>query len=369
MVETGRRPYARERFPAPLSRSRIPGAPMNCHASSRLYVRANGTVPCNCDTGESTTLFRPPLDDLDSFDYVEDVFNGPVFRQLRESLRSEVPPIEACRSCFFFHPSEALQGYGQDGRVDAIEHIQIESSFLCGVDCDACVLRETRTDPARSALGDGPYEMPLELFQKLFDDVRRAGLPVREIAFCGRGEPLLHPQFTEMMEYARRVLPDTYYSVVTSGNAPFSHGILDVNHMSVSIDGGFPDSYEIYRKGGNLPRVLRFLEQVVEAREREGRGPTVEWKYILFEHNDSDEEILHAQKLAQDIGVDAMMFVLTHTWNRSTKYTEASQIAELPLFQAFEGAKTTFSNVNEESENVSHWEEIGQTPRAERFQR
>ena len=29
---------------------------MNCHTAARLYVRANGTVPCNCDTGETTTL-------------------------------------------------------------------------------------------------------------------------------------------------------------------------------------------------------------------------------------------------------------------------------------------------------------------------
>ena len=66
---------------------------MNGHAAARLYIRANGTVPCNCDTGETTKLFQPRLDDRSSFDYVEDCFNGPPFVELRERLRVGVALI------------------------------------------------------------------------------------------------------------------------------------------------------------------------------------------------------------------------------------------------------------------------------------
>jgi len=357
---------------------------MNCHAAARLYVRANGSVPCNCDTGETTTLFRPRLDDLSSFDYVEDCFNGEPFVVIRERLLASLVPIKACNSCFFFRPSEPFLKYGRDGRLQTIEQIQIESSFLCGVDCDACVLRSTRTDPALSALGEGPYEMPLELFHKLVDDIVRAGVQVGELAFCGRGEPLLHKDFSAMMRHARARLPRTFFSVVTSGNAPFHEGLLEVDHLSVSIDGGFPDSYEVYRKGGNLQRVLKFLEAVISRRspscepagvdmpqlasQLKSRGrPIVCWKYILFEHNDSEREIVHAQHLARDLGVDEMMFVLTHTWNRSKKYTSQAQIEALPEFKVFEGARRTFSNVNLETDNSTHWDAIGETPREQRF--
>jgi hypothetical protein len=357
---------------------------MNCQAAARLYVRANGTVPCNCDTGETTTLFKPRLDDLKSFDYVEDCFNGPPFVMMRERLLASLNPIQACSSCYFFRPSEPFLKYGVDGRLQAIDQIQIESSFLCGVDCEACVLRSTRTDPALSALGDGPYEMPLELFHKLVDDIVRAGVHVGELAFCGRGEPLLHKDFTAMMRHARERLPRTFFSVVTSGNAPFHEGLLDVDHLSVSIDGGFPDSYEVYRKGGNLKRVLRFVESVVSQRRPTDAPPAVDmpqlatqmrtrgkpivcWKYILFEHNDSEEEIVHAQQLAHDLGVDEMMFVLTHTWNRSKKYVSQAQIEALPEFKVFDGRRKTFSNVNLETDNMTHWDAIGETPREQRF--
>lgn len=343
---------------------------MNCHTSSRLYVRANGTVPCNCDTGETTTLFRPNLEDLSSFDYVEDCFNGQPFARLRARLLAGKAPIKACESCFFFHPSEPFLKYGDNGRVSELEHVQIESSFQCGVDCDACVQRSIRTNPALSPLDDGPYEMPLELFKKLIDDIDGAGLSVGEMAFCGRGEPLLHPQFAEMMQHARARLPQTFYSVVTSGNAPYSDGLQLVDHVDFSIDGAYPESYEIYRKGGDFHRVLRLAKAIVAGRRPEdeaGPRPRLRWRFILFEHNDSEEEIIHAQKLAREIGFDEMLFVLTHTWNRSRKYTSPEQLDELPEFQVFGGPRQAFSNVNEETDNVSHWEEIGEQPRSERF--
>lgn len=343
---------------------------MNCHASSRLYVRANGVVPCNCDTGETTVLFKPNLTDLDSFDYVRDCFNGPPFRRLRQELAAQRPPIGACGTCFFFHPSEPFTKLGESGIVGEIEHVQIESSFLCGLDCDACVVRATRNDPKLSALGDGPYEMPRALFEKLVDDIARAGIRVGEMAFCGRGEPLLHPEFTELIRYARAKLPGTYFSVVTSGNVPFCDGILELDHVAVSIDGGFSDSYEVYRRGGNLPRVLRLLDQIVKGRERlqpGSRRPRICWRYILFSHNDSIEEIEHAQRLADGLGLDEMMFVLTHTWNRSTKYTTQEQLDSCPEFKVFTGQRKTFRNVNVETNNIEHWEELGRRGRAERF--
>lgn len=65
--------------------------------------------------------------------------------------------------------------------------------------------------------------------------------------------------------------------------------------------------------------------------------------------------------------LDEMTFVLTHTWNRSRKYTAREQIESLPVFQVFDGTRRTFSNVNLETDNVAHWDVIGETPRDRRF--
>ena len=89
-------------------------------------------------------------------------------------------------------------------------------------------------------------------------------------------------------------------------------------------------------------------------------GLVVQWKYILFEHNDSEEEIRAAQRLAARYGVDQILFVLSHTWHRSRKYTSLSQIEKDPVFHRFRGAQKFQSTVGKEVDNVRLWEEEAQ---------
>jgi len=102
-------------------------------------------------------------------------------------------------------------------------------------------------------------------------------------------------------------------------------------------------------------------------RDAAARKLRICWRYILFSHNDSIEEIEHAQRLADGLGLDEMMFVLTHTWNRSTKYTTQEQLDSAPEFKVFTGQRKTFRNVNLETNNIEHWAELGMRERAARF--
>ena len=50
------------------------------------------------------------------------------------------------------------------------------------------------------------------------------------------------------------------------------------------------------------------------------------WQYILFEWNDSDEELAEARRRAADIGVP-LKWVFTHTEGASKRYTAGSEAA------------------------------------------
>jgi len=347
---------------------------MNCRAENRLYVRADGTVPCNCDIGENVTLFAPDSADPAGFDYVADCYEGAPFRELRASFRAGRPFLECCRNCFFFSPSEPFGAHRRAGDAPAMENLQIESSFHCTIDCAACVPRSVRRDPARSPLGSGPYHLPLAVFEKLVGDLVASGIRVGEFCFCGRGEPLLHPRFGDLVRAARRSHPDSLYTACTNGNVRFSPGVLGLDYLTVSIDGSCQATYERYRKGGNYEAALDFVRAVVAHRRRErGKGsdpdlarhlrkkgrPIVRWKYILFDHNDTDEEIVSAQKQARALGVDQMMFALSHTHNRSKRFTSERQLEELELFRVFDRKPVVYSNLNPESEILQHWAEKG----------
>jgi hypothetical protein len=51
----------------------------------------------------------------------------------------------------------------------------------------------------------------------------------------------------------------------------------------------------------------------------------VEWKYLLFKWNDSDDEIRHAAKLANELDVH-LRFCLTHSPNRSNRFTDLDSL-------------------------------------------
>ena len=70
------------------------------------------------------------------------------------------------------------------------------------------------------------------------------------------------------------------------------------------------------------------MEALVHACERTGTVERVQiiWRYILFEWNDSDEELDEARRRSADIGVP-LKWVLTHTEGASKRYTAGSEAA------------------------------------------
>lgn len=78
-----------------------------------------------------------------------------------------------------------------------------------------------------------------------------------------------------------------------------------LNFLDLSIDGATQETYEQYRRGGNLERVLQNARSLIKAR---GDHPTphVRWKFLAFEHNAHEME--DALSIARSIGVDEIAF-------------------------------------------------------------
>ena len=64
-----------------------------------------------------------------------------------------------------------------------------------------------------------------------------------------------------------------------------------------SIDGARPESYVQYRQRGKFDVVMRNLRAMADEKRRAGRDlPCLNWRYILFKWNDSDEEMEDARR-------------------------------------------------------------------------
>jgi hypothetical protein len=85
-----------------------------------------------------------------------------------------------------------------------------------------------------------------------------------------------------------------------------------IDEVTFSIDGASAESYAQYRRRGEFDKAMRNLRAAADEKRRAGRDlPFINWRYILFTHNDSDEEMTRAREMADGMGVDRLCWELT----------------------------------------------------------
>ena len=289
---------------------------MNCMAVSSFYVKANREVPCWCSPGEHhpiTTLPEPGSAAAASFDVVRDVLNGRAFRHMRQQLHAGELPFGYCRGCSFLR-DDGEAGFARVNTTDwtlrSLDTLQVESSYLCNVDCPLCVRL-----PVRKQSKDPPWQLDLGLFKQVVDDLAAHDIAVREVWFSGRGEPLMNPDFAAMVRHAKQVL-GARVTAHTNGNFGFRDELATcgLDEIEIAFDGVDQETYARYRRGGRLERVERFAADFAAARARHGlKTPELVWKMVLFEWNSSDDELSRAVDRAHELGLDRVLLMNTDT--------------------------------------------------------
>ncbi len=141
---------------------------------------------------------------------------------------------------------------------------QVEPTTRCNYTCGFCAGRHM---PQR--------DISLETFRRFIDQVE--GLEHLELQ--GEGEPLLHPQFFEMIACARAKFPGLQVSLITNGSL-FTEaniaGLLDhrVTRLYVSLESADDVSFQRIR-GGKLERVRRGIRDLLAARNARGLAQPV----------------------------------------------------------------------------------------------
>ncbi len=281
---------------------------MHCQVMDTLYIRSNGDVPCAHDAGEPIILGR-----VDASFSATAMLDGPGYRHVRTALAAgRLPWPDVCGSCACFRPEEPFRDALSTRHV---HKLQFEASLACNLACPAC------TNGAQVKVRPQPFILPLDLAGRALRTLRDEGFRIDEIEYAGQGEPLANPRFPELVDLARDLFPDTRQRLITNGNYDYwkRTGGRALDEIFVSCDGLFQASYEKYRIGGKVETALAFMRDA--PRTRDGRRQLMIWKYILFEFNDSDEELAAAQEMALRLGVDTMLFIFTDSAFRSLRWT------------------------------------------------
>jgi hypothetical protein len=185
--------------------------------------------------------------------------------------------------------------------------LRVEPSYKCTLDCPGCVPLSIRGQHQKA------FQLDPDILDRILADLTARGLAVDAVDFQGHGEPLLNPRLWEMGRRSRERLPEAWISVTTNAMGRFRPEMArsGFDEVICSIDGVDPASYEPYRIHGDFDLTWRFLTDFARAGARAERRLRVVWKYVIFEHNASPENLLRAQRMALDAGVSELVFILT----------------------------------------------------------
>jgi molybdenum cofactor biosynthesis enzyme MoaA len=279
-----------------------------------LYVKANGELPCWDDVGEERILRRLSEEALVRGEE-EALFSFPELVRIRRCFaEGRDPHPELCPGC-------AVRGHGRvvSERPRVMHVLHVEPSYLCHLACPQCIPPRLRRE-----LKGPPYNMSPRFYAALLGQLQREGVAaIRFVHFEGRGDPLMNKGLGEMIRETRRRYPRAFTMVTTHGNFPYRPWLVEsgLDVLRLAVDGAFPESYARYRVGGRLERVLALMRRIREEKRWHPSRLRVEWKYVLFEWNDSDEEIREAARLAEELDV-RLRFCLTHAPGHSRRFRD-----------------------------------------------
>ena len=176
----------------------------------------------------------------------------------------------------------------------------IEPTTACNLRCPEC--------PSGLRSFTRPTgKLDLRLFEKIMNEVSSH---LMYLTFYFQGEPYLNPEFLDMVKIAS----EHKIYTTTSTNAHF----LDdqnakrtvqsgLNRLIISIDGSSQETYESYRKEGDLSKVLEGTKNVIKWRKKLGsKNLKVVWQFLVVKPN--EHEIPQIKSLAQEYGVDKVAF-------------------------------------------------------------
>lgn len=130
------------------------------------------------------------------------------------------------------------------------------------------------------------------------------------LTFYFQGEPYLHPHFLDFVQQAT----DRNIYTATSTNAHYlSEGMAEktvksgLHRLIISIDGTTQDTYQNYRVGGKLDKVIAGTRAIVKAkRQLKSNTPHVVFQFLVVKPN--EHQIEEVKQLAKQLGVDEVKF-------------------------------------------------------------
>jgi len=192
-----------------------------------------------------------------------------------------------------YHYSRILKKPVQSGLPFTVS---IEPTTSCNLRCPECPSGLRSFTRPTGLMNQNTFQ---NLLGQLTDDIIW-------MYFYFQGEPYLNPEFLQMVKDAS----DEGLYTVTSTNAHYLDDEMaratvesGLDRVIISIDGTTQDTYQSYRIGGKLDKVLEGTKNLVKwKRQLKSSTPHIVFQFLVVRPN--EHQVDEVYQLAKEIGVD-----------------------------------------------------------------
>jgi radical SAM protein with 4Fe4S-binding SPASM domain len=178
--------------------------------------------------------------------------------------------------------------------------LAIEPTTSCNLRCPEC--------PSGLRSFSRPTGMlETKLFENVITELKDA---LMYLTFYFQGEPYLHKDFLEMVKFASNngiytsTSTNAHYLNYENAKATIKSGL---DRVIISLDGTTQDTYQQYRIGGSLDKVIEGTKNLIAAkRELNSSTPHIIFQFLVVKPN--EHQIAEAKDLSKTLGVDEIRF-------------------------------------------------------------
>ncbi len=183
-------------------------------------------------------------------------------------------------------------------KKDLPKSIRLEACSLCQLNCPACTVRKLEKNAPKNWLG----YLKFKDFKNFVDDN-----DFESIELSNNGEIFLNPELDKIIKYAHKKRIKLTASNGVNLNTVSEKTLENLvkykfKAITVSIDGATPETYKIYRRGGDFNTVINNIKTINKFKKQyNSEFPKLTWQFILFGHNEHEIEL--ARKKAGELGM------------------------------------------------------------------
>ena len=211
---------------------------------------------------------------------------------------SKQTPVRLWNTACVLGSFQAARLSGRTNPVGLPISLSIEPTTSCNLRCPEC--------PSGLRSFTRPTGMmKTELFHSVLAQVAPT---LSYLIFYFQGEPYLHPQLLDMVQLAAQ--KSIYTATSTNGHylseeAARQTVASGLDRLIISIDGTTQETYQSYRVGGKMEKVIQGTENILRwKRDLKSQTPHVIFQFLVVRQN--EHQIEDVRRLATRLGVDEL---------------------------------------------------------------